>query len=729
MIVRQRKKSRDGIYLYQPSRKESHTSYRKRHVFLLAAVRLAAVWSAAAAWWKSLTSVFPMEVDSVYLYISLFLLTAVLTLLWNIPVRVIGKIMILVLLCGGAAFWIRLHMDVAAGVINSAANAYLSVCKPDAALYPVQAVTASRLAVMTGIFMVPLLLIWSVSLSIRRGKVLSVLLLLAPAVLSLVVAKVPSELSCWLLILSGGFFSSVYSCKSGQAAFVNGMAAACILGLITGFAQLASRPLEQYKEPPDGFYAETRVYIRTKWIEPAGDYIQEVQEMEKARKEAAKREHEEEQTPGETDSLDETKDPDETDRPDEAQTSEDPPDTAQTPEPEVNTVAGGLEHPLFKDEGGQPDDNGGADSQGGSAAGFPDLNSLSHFQPDAGVRMTVSLDTKPEETFYYPEAYGGIYEDSHWSGAASDDAVSEEHMQYPDTLPRLKELCDGHVSNSLDEVTDFIRQELEENTVYDYEPGATPEGKNFAEYFLFENQKGFCVHFATTAALMYRLCGFPSRYVQGYAVPAAAFHRQEDGSYLAEVTGEMGHAWCEVYSGSQWILKEHTLPYRGVRPEPGRPAAASGEHTWVPNAAGWMLRILKIAAVILASLFLVAILLVLQAAVRRQHKYRRFQRRQGGVGIQSIYRAIYDAAVFHGMEKTDFLNQKGFEALQKYRPEMDAASMEWLYKAVLETMFYERGLTKEELWQALSLYRQFSKIIKTELNPCRRFIYRYIRVL
>ncbi len=85
---------------------------------------------------------------------------------------------------------------------------------------------------------------------------------------------------------------------------------------------------------------------------------------------------------------------------------------------------------------------------------------------------------------------------------------------------------------------------------------------------------------------MYRLCGFPSRYVQGYAVPAAAFHRQEDGSYLAEVTGEMGHAWCEVYSGSQWILKEHTLPYRGVRPEPGRPAAASGEHTWVPNAAG-----------------------------------------------------------------------------------------------------------------------------------------------
>ena len=166
--MRQRKKSRDGIHLYQPSRKESHTSHRKRYVFLLAAVRLAAVWSAAAAWWKSLTSVFPMEVDSVYLYASLFLLTAVLTLLWNIPVRMIGKIIIFVLLCGGAVFWIRLHMDAAAGVVHSAANAYLSVCKPDANLYPVQAVPASGLAVMTGLFITPLLLIWSVSLSTRK---------------------------------------------------------------------------------------------------------------------------------------------------------------------------------------------------------------------------------------------------------------------------------------------------------------------------------------------------------------------------------------------------------------------------------------------------------------------------------------------------------------------------------------------------------------------------------
>ena len=36
---------------------------------------------------------------------------------------------------------------------------------------------------------------------------------------------------------------------------------------------------------------------------------------------------------------------------------------------------------------------------------------------------------------------------------------------------------------------------------------------------------------------MYRICGYPARYVQGYAVPASAFRRQEDGSYTS-TTGD-----------------------------------------------------------------------------------------------------------------------------------------------------------------------------------------------
>ena len=51
---------------------------------------------------------------------------------------------------------------------------------------------------------------------------------------------------------------------------------------------------------------------------------------------------------------------------------------------------------------------------------------------------------------------------------------------------------------------------------YSKTPGEVPEGKEFTEYFLTENRKGFCVHFASASALIYRMCGYPSRFVEGY---------------------------------------------------------------------------------------------------------------------------------------------------------------------------------------------------------------------
>ena len=34
---------------------------------------------------------------------------------------------------------------------------------------------------------------------------------------------------------------------------------------------------------------------------------------------------------------------------------------------------------------------------------------------------------------------------------------------------------------------------------------------------------------------------------KGYAVPASAFEEQEDGTYQAQISGAMGHAWCQVW--------------------------------------------------------------------------------------------------------------------------------------------------------------------------------------
>ena len=62
---------------------------------------------------------------------------------------------------------------------------------------------------------------------------------------------------------------------------------------------------------------------------------------------------------------------------------------------------------------------------------------------------------------------------------------------------------------------------------YTLSPGTTPEGRDFVDYFLFENQKGYCVHFASAAVALLRSQGIPARYAEGYAVTAMDTTRRD----------------------------------------------------------------------------------------------------------------------------------------------------------------------------------------------------------
>lgn len=738
--MKQRKKIRDGIGLYPPSNPKTHSFQKNPRPLLLAAVHLPAVWFLVFSWWQSLTSVFSIRTDTTRLYIICFCFTAILVSIWNAPLRVIVKCCVLLLLLCLAGSWIWRHPDAAFNVINLTANAYLAVCEPNANPYPIRPVSDSETALMFAIFLLPLLLIWSLMPHIRKGKLLSILLLLAPAAFILIKAQVPSELSCWLLLLSGAVYAAVCGCHEGHTALFKGTTAACMLLLLILLSASASRPLEQYKLPSDGFYAHTREFIRTGWIKPLQDsYIQA-----KAERDARKSALENEPAPENPDSDG----PQSANAPSQAEQEQDPPDSG----PDTDTQADlsvepsddAPDTPLFPtgndaQSTGNTTEQDSSHANNGTAENLPDLNALSHFRPDSGTRLTLTLDSRPEETVYYPSAYGVLYENGRWNGISLAPAASLEipvqldaYLQYPESLDRLKALCQEHAPQTLatlTDISDFIQKEFEEHTVYSFEPGSTPPGQDFAEYFLFENQKGFCVHFATTAALMYRICGFPSRYVQGYAIPPSAFHRQEDGSYVAEATGEMGHAWCEVVEDGEWVLKEHTLPYYGTRPEPGIPAATSSRHSWERDAAGWGLLALRVCATALVSLLAFSVLFFSLAALRRQRRYRMFRTIRHGAGIRRVYCAIYDTAVFQGMEKTDILSLQGFQRLRDFFPEIPADAMEWLYQTVLETMFYQKTVTKEDTKHAWQIYQQFSRMIRKNLSPSRKFIYNYIKVM
>ena len=88
---------------------------------------------------------------------------------------------------------------------------------------------------------------------------------------------------------------------------------------------------------------------------------------------------------------------------------------------------------------------------------------------------------------------------------------------------------------------------LLQNFTYKIDVNYPPSNRDFVSYFLLESKEGFCSYFASAMAVMARIADLPSRYVEGYLVPASG----EEGTV---VTGENAHAWVEIYfQGIGWI--------------------------------------------------------------------------------------------------------------------------------------------------------------------------------
>ncbi|MCI8408226.1 MAG: transglutaminase domain-containing protein [Lachnospiraceae bacterium] len=110
----------------------------------------------------------------------------------------------------------------------------------------------------------------------------------------------------------------------------------------------------------------------------------------------------------------------------------------------------------------------------------------------------------------------------------------------------------------------LVKQYLSENTSYTLTPGAVPKGEDFVTHFLYQNKKGFCTHYATTAALMLRSLGIPARYVEGYMAGSMNLKlgKYEKDYLSVELTDENAHAWVEIYIHDYgWVPVEMTPGY------------------------------------------------------------------------------------------------------------------------------------------------------------------------
>lgn len=132
---------------------------------------------------------------------------------------------------------------------------------------------------------------------------------------------------------------------------------------------------------------------------------------------------------------------------------------------------------------------------------------------------------------------------------------------------------------SFDEVNvSKLAEYFQREIPYSYQPGVTPYGKDFVNYFLLENRRGYCAHFASAATLIFRKLGIPARYVEGYAIDPEDI--TEEGTVLEEpkeqyyegaseleqtaavkvnVVDANAHAWVEIWvTGKGWQVVDVT---------------------------------------------------------------------------------------------------------------------------------------------------------------------------
>ena len=136
--------------------------------------------------------------------------------------------------------------------------------------------------------------------------------------------------------------------------------------------------------------------------------------------------------------------------------------------------------------------------------------------------------------------------------SASDPAYLDTGMATDDIRElseRLTADCRTKLEKAL-KIEAFLRQ-------YTYDTSTDLRGReNYIQSFLFEEQRGYCVHYASAMVLLLRLNGIPARYVQGFLCPA---------NDTGVITGSDAHAWVEAWmEGYGWMRFEPTAAMPGT---------------------------------------------------------------------------------------------------------------------------------------------------------------------
>lgn len=138
----------------------------------------------------------------------------------------------------------------------------------------------------------------------------------------------------------------------------------------------------------------------------------------------------------------------------------------------------------------------------------------------------------------------------------------ETRQALADILPQLGVQAEDDPKQIVSAVQAYVAA----SASYDLNTPSVPNGEDFVSWFLHDSDTGYCVHFATAAAILLRCLDVPARYVTGYSTTLTA-------NEWTTVTSDDAHAWVEYYiDGIGWYVLDPTpaadTPAQTVPEEP-----------------------------------------------------------------------------------------------------------------------------------------------------------------
>jgi hypothetical protein len=149
----------------------------------------------------------------------------------------------------------------------------------------------------------------------------------------------------------------------------------------------------------------------------------------------------------------------------------------------------------------------------------------------------------------------------------SQDALRSSTDPYPPSITKFLKLPDSVPERVLtlareltaNAITPYDRAQaietyLRTNYPYTLDVPSPPNGRDVADYFLFDLKKGYCDYYATAMVVLARAAGLPARLVVGYA---GGTYDSSNAQYT--VTEANAHSWVEIfYTDIGWVEFEPT---------------------------------------------------------------------------------------------------------------------------------------------------------------------------